>query len=310
MRILLALAIIITGCTGTRYQQNVTPPPALEYSKRIKLERELARARFENNHLRRRHPRVRHVKDFPNDYQNQLYKEDLIRPEELVTNTNPPEVIKKDYSDLNDFSDYRMDYNGPLSLGDPGLSSSLWQEGRRGNELYRDFRAWQPMDLITITINENSQGIKQANTQVKQESTILAGITKLLGFETDVVEKNPNIEAADLPGLINAGTTNDYKGQGDTQRRSSLTASISAMVAEVLPSGVLRIEGEKIIKVNDEEQIIVISGLVRPRDINSRNTVDSSNVAQLRIDYFGKGMLGNVQHEGWLSSILRNVWPF
>lgn len=310
MKKLIILAIILSGCVGSRYQQSITPPPALEYSKRIKLERELARARYENKHLKTKFPRVSHIKDFPNDYKNELYREEVIKPEELVTNFNAPEVIKKDFRDLNDFSDYRMDYNGPLSLGDPGLGSSLWQEGRRGNELYRDFRAWQPMDLITIAIDENSQGIKQANTIVREESTLLAGITKLLGFETDVVEKNPNISAGDLPALLNAETTNEFRGIGDTQRRSSLTANISAMVAEVLPSGVLRIEGEKIIKVNAEEQIIVISGLVRPRDIDSRNTVNSANVAQLRIDYFGKGMLGDAQSGGWLSSLVSKIWPF
>lgn len=305
----LAFMIIFQACMMPGHHNlasNIVP--AKEYSNKIKLKEELARARMENDYLKN-YPQVKYIKDYPQVYKNDLYVEKELKAEDIITNENTPEIIKEDYS-MPTISDLRRDYNSPLSLGDPGLNSSLWQEGRRGNDLFRDHRAWQPMDLITIEIIENSQGIKQANTQVRQESTLLTGISKLLGFETDVVNKNPNINPADLSGLISANTTNDYRGQGDTQRRSSLTASISAMVAEVLPSGVLRIEGEKLITVNDEEQVIVISGIVRPRDITSRNTVNSSQIAQLRIDYFGNGMLGEVQSEGWLSTIIRKIWPF
>ena len=82
------------------------------------------------------------------------------------------------------------------------------------------------------------------------------------------------------------------------------------MVAEVLPSGILRIEGQKIISVNSEEQVMVISGLVRPRDINSANEVDSSKIANMRIDYYGKGIVGEAQVGGWLGRLMRLIWPF
>jgi flagellar L-ring protein precursor FlgH len=82
------------------------------------------------------------------------------------------------------------------------------------------------------------------------------------------------------------------------------------MVAEVLPSGVLRIEGQKIISVNNEEQVMVISGLVRPRDINSENQIDSSRLANMRIDYYGSGIVGEAQRGAWLSRLMRTLWPF
>jgi flagellar L-ring protein precursor FlgH len=82
------------------------------------------------------------------------------------------------------------------------------------------------------------------------------------------------------------------------------------VVAEVLPSGLLRIEGEKIIAVNNEEQIMVISGLVRQRDISSDNEVNASKIAQIRIDYYGNGTVGEAQYGGWLARALRIVWPF
>lgn len=202
----------------------------------------------------------------------------------------------------------RRDYNGPLSLGDPGVSASLWKESRGSNDIFRDDRAWQPMDLITIVVSEKSEGSKEADTEIKSKSSVEAVIEEFLGFEDDLEEKDK--KGIDPKQLIQASTTNDFKGEGETTRKGKLTAKISAMVAEVLPSGILRIEGEKIIAVNSEEQIMKISGLVRPRDITSENEVDSSKIADMRIDYYGQGTVGEAQSGGWLGRLVRKVWPF
>jgi flagellar L-ring protein precursor FlgH len=197
----------------------------------------------------------------------------------------------------------KREYAGPLSLGDPGVSASLWRESRGGNNLFYDYRAWQPMDLITIVVSEDAEGTKEADTEVKSKTSIELAIEKFLGFETNFTDIDPG-------SLIKADSKNDFKGEGETTRKDSLTARISAMVAEVLPSGVLRIEGEKIISVNNEEQIMVISGLVRPRDVNSDNEVASNKVANMRIDYYGRGTVGEAQYGGWLGRGLRKIWPF
>ncbi len=198
-------------------------------------------------------------------------------------------------------------YSGPLELGDPGVGASLWRESRIGNEVFRDFRAWQPMDIVTIVVNETSLGRHFGLTEVKGKSQYLAAIENFFGLE----EQTQNwSQPPDLTSLIKAQTQNDYKGEGQTNRQTQLTARISAVVAEVLPSGLLRIEGEKIISVNNEEQVLVISGLVRPRDITSDNEVLSSKVAQTRIDYYGKGTVGEAQYGGWGARLLRLIWPF
>jgi flagellar L-ring protein precursor FlgH len=198
-------------------------------------------------------------------------------------------------------------YTGPLELGDPGVGASLWRETRMGNEVYRDFRAWQPMDLLTIIINEVSIGRHDADTEVKSKSEYFAAIENFLGLEEQTQQWN---HPPDLSSLIKAQTKDDFKGEGQTNRQAQLTARMSAVVAEVLPSGLLRIEGEKIISVNNEEQVMVISGLVRPRDITSDNEVVSTKIAQIRIDYYGKGTVGEAQYGGWLGRILRIIWPF
>jgi flagellar L-ring protein precursor FlgH len=202
---------------------------------------------------------------------------------------------------------YPQPYRGPLDAGDPGVTASLWRESQGGNEPFRDFRAWQTMDLITIVVSEQSLGQQLANTEVKSKSAYLAAIENFFGLEQQTQNwTNP----PDLTSLIQATTQNDFRGEGRTIRQAQLNARISAVVAEVLPSGLLRIEGEKIIAVNNEEQVMVISGLVRQRDINSNNEINASQIAQIRIDYYGKGTVGEAQYGGWLSRVLRILWPF
>ena len=206
------------------------------------------------------------------------------------------------------------DYNGALSLGDPGVSASLWQESRGETNLFHDFRAWQPMDLITINVVEKSEGKKKADTDVKTESTFQTAIQNFFGYENDVKERNLGADGktskVDLANLINASASSEFKGEGETGRTDTLKAQISAMVVEVLPGGLLRIEGERIISMNNEEQIMVLTGLARTRDISSDNQIDSVKIANLRIDYFGRGALGNAQYGGWLGNLLRMLWPF
>lgn len=201
------------------------------------------------------------------------------------------------------------DYNGPLSFGDPGLTASLWHESSAGNDIYRDQRAFQPMDLITIVVIETTKGEKKANTETKEKSNVQASINNLLGLEdpSNFGKINKNL---DLSNLIKAATENNFKAEGTTKREGTLKARMSAMVAEVLPSGILRIEGEKIVSMNSEEEVMVISGLVRTRDITSDNEVDSSKIANLRIDFYGNGTLGEAQVGGWLGRFMRLVWPF
>jgi len=198
------------------------------------------------------------------------------------------------------------DYLGPLSLGDPGVSASLWREGR-DMSLVRDYRAFQPYDLITISVVEKSEGSKEADTEIKQDSSFSATIKKLLGLEDYFKTINKNLDPNNP--LIDATLASSYKSEGETTRKGNLKAKISAMVMEVLPSGILRVEGEKIISVNNEDEIMVISGLIRPEDVSSDNEVDSSKVANVRVDYFGKGSVGNAQSGGWLGNIIRSLWP-
>jgi flagellar L-ring protein precursor FlgH len=114
----------------------------------------------------------------------------------------------------------------------------------------------------------------------------------------------------DLSNLINANASSKFDGSGSTTRKENLNATISAKVVEILPNGNFQIEGRRNVKVNDEDQVIFVEGTVRPRDINTDNTINSSYIADARITYGGKGIISDRQSPGWLMNIIDKVWPF
>lgn len=201
-------------------------------------------------------------------------------------------------------------YRSPLEFGDPGATASLWRENR-GISLMRDIRAFAPMDLISILIIEDTEARSQADTKLSKNSSFTAAITSLLGLDSKIEDSNNSTTSpVSLDNAIGTETSSEFNGKGETNRRGRLRGTVSAMVAEVLPSGILRIEGQKIISTNGEEEVMTISGLVRPEDVNTMNEIDSRKVANMRIDYSGRGTVGRQQSPGWAIALLDAIWPF
>lgn len=195
-------------------------------------------------------------------------------------------------------------YYDKQMIGNP----SLWPDESASDSLFRDFRAHQPMDVITILINEKTEGKKKADTKAESKFNILAGIASFFGVETKSWEANN--QALDSENLIQAKTESKLDAKGETKREGFLKSRISAVIMEVLPNGLLRVEGTKIVSMNAEEEVMVISGLIRPRDVDATNMVDSSRIANMRIDFYGKGSLGDVQEAGWGYRVFKAIWPF
>ena len=89
-----------------------------------------------------------------------------------------------------------------------------------------------------------------------------------------------------------------------------MTATVAARVVNVLPDGLLRIEGARQTKVNNETQYLVVAGLIRSRDVASDNSVLSTQIADAQISYYGEGVIADKQKPGWLTRLLDNIWPF
>lgn len=183
---------------------------------------------------------------------------------------------------------------------------SLWPGEQ--HSIYADHKARTVGDLVTITISEKASASKQATTETDRTSSMTAGIPHLFGIENSQwLADNPNI---DIANLVEANFANSFKGSGTTVRKENLVASLTAQVIDVYANGNLKIRGGKEVQVNNEIQVIYMTGIIRPVDILANNTVDSKHVLNAKISYTGKGAISDKQKPGWLLRTLDNIWPF
>jgi flagellar L-ring protein precursor FlgH len=134
-----------------------------------------------------------------------------------------------------------------------------------------------------------------------------AGMPGMFGLENTGVFKN---NFSDLAKILNASNSSKFAGSGSTSRQENLNATITARVVDVMTNGNLLIEGRRNIKVNEEDQIIILEGTIRSRDIALDNTVNSIYIADARISYAGRGIISDRQSPGWLMNFLDKIWPF
>lgn len=184
-------------------------------------------------------------------------------------------------------------------------NGSIWQS--TSVNLTDDLKARRRGDIITIVISETASASKAANTGTSRDSSMSAGMPAMLGLENTGIIKN---NFADLAKILSASSNSSFKGAGSTSRQENLNATITARVIDVQANGNLMIEGRRNIKVNEEDQIIVLEGIVRTRDITPDNTVNSIYVADARISYSGRGIVSDQQSPGWLFTIFNKIWPF
>src|SRR5579864_1974379 len=180
--------------------------------------------------------------------------------------------------------------------------NSLWRNGSRS--FFKDQRAHQIGDLLTVTVNITDQANFANETQRSRTVTEDSGITAFLG-------SNLLTGKTALPGrLLTADATASTDGKGSIQRQESLTTNIAAVVTQLLPNGNLVVEGKQEIRVNFEKRELIVAGIVRPEDIQSDNTIDSSKIAQARIAYGGHGQITDVQQPRYGQQVMDVLLPF
>lgn len=181
------------------------------------------------------------------------------------------------------FPNYEIDQNGSLFSTNYGVA------------LFQDRRAFRIGDILTVELNEQTRSSKKAGTSFGKTSDVnIAPI--ILGNKT----------YADFN--VSGGADRDFSGASSSSQQNSLSGSITVMVQEVLPNGVLRIRGEKWLKLNQGNEFIRLSGLVRVDDINGMNRVSSERLADARITYSGRGTLADANEAGWLSRFFTSSW--
>lgn len=197
-----------------------------------------------------------------------------------------------------------------VTLHDPGPPSapgSLWDEEKARVLIGMDGIAHRVGDFITVRIEESAQTESSADTSTSRESENAAGITSLFGIEKSILKANSNMGAEIGMG---AASSSSFDGEGSTSRKGVLIATLTCKVVDVLPNGNLVIWGWKQVRSNRETQYLVLTGQVRPRDIQIDNTVQSSLLAEARIEYTGSGVISDKQGPGIGSRIMDWVWPF
>lgn len=178
----------------------------------------------------------------------------------------------------------------------PLAASSLWSEGA-GSLYITPQRTWQVGDLITVIIVEQAQATQTAGTETQKKSGMGVGVELPLEVLEPLGSAKADIEGGDR-----------LRSTGRTVRGGTLRATLTAEVKALGESGNLRIEGRQTIVVNGETQEIVLSGLVRPEDIYSDNSVLSTSLAEAQIAYQGTGTLGAKQRQGIITRFFH--WLF
>ena len=182
--------------------------------------------------------------------------------------------------------------------------NSLWRNGSRS--FFKDQRAHQIGDLLTVTVNITDQANFANETQRQRTATEDTGITAFIGSAL----LGQSATKALTGRTFQADSISQTDGKGSIVRQETLQTNVAAIVTQVLPNGNLVVEGKQEIRVNYEKRELIVAGIVRPEDIQSDNTIDSSKIAQARIAYGGHGEISDIQQPRYGSQVMDVLLPF
>jgi len=187
-------------------------------------------------------------------------------------------------------------------------TGSLWHDESPLARLYADNRPARVGDIVTIKVIEDAKGSKSASTTTSKDSsfenTFKGSIASFFGISEQAKQ------FASPSASLKVTGADKYDGSGATTRADQLTASMTALVIEVLPNGNLKIQGHREVVINSERQTMEMTGIIRPIDVDSKNVVLSTAIADAKISYTGFGVVDDKQHPGWFVRLLNWVSPF
>lgn len=166
--------------------------------------------------------------------------------------------------------------------------------------LFEDRRARMVGDTLTINIVEKTQAGKKSNSSAERTQSLDVSVPTIIGV--------PGKTAQGM--TIKADDSNKFAGKGESNANNNFTGTITCTVIEVLPNGNLLVSGEKVMSINQGDEFIRFSGVINPMHITSANTVQSTQVADARIEYKANGAIDSAQVMGWLARFFLSVLPF
>ncbi|HEX5213092.1 MAG TPA: flagellar basal body L-ring protein FlgH [Pseudolabrys sp.] len=181
--------------------------------------------------------------------------------------------------------------------------NSLWRNGSRA--FFKDQRAHQIGDILTVQVNITDKANLSNETQRQRTTSEDSGITNFFG-KTKVPILNTTVPTR----ILTTDSNMAADGKGSINRSEALQTNVAAVVTQVLPNGNLVVEGKQEIRVNFEIRELIVAGIVRPEDIQSDNTIDSSKIAQARIAYGGRGQVTDIQQDPYGQQLMQILLPF
>lgn len=169
-------------------------------------------------------------------------------------------------------------------------------------DLFADRKARLVGDILTINLTERTQASKSSSTSTKKDDSVDLGAPTLFGKQTTLNGR---------PLSFGVNGAREFTGEGQSSQSNQLTGQITVTVAQRLRNGALLVRGEKLLNINQGQETVRISGIVRAEDIAQDNTVPSTRVADARIAYTGRGTLADANTQGWLARFFNSKWmPF
>lgn len=195
----------------------------------------------------------------------------------------------------------------PMPAPQPAVynPNSLWRNGSRA--FFKDQRAHQVGDILTVKVKFTDKATLENDTSRSRKNNEDSGVTDYIGSKT----LGASAAKAILPGrILTADSTASSEGKGSIDRKEELQTNVAGVVTQVLPNGNLVIEGKQEVRVNYEIRELIVAGVVRPEDIESDNTIDSTKIAEARIAYGGRGQLTDIQQPRYGQQVLDVLLPF
>ncbi len=200
----------------------------------------------------------------------------------------------------------------PLSMPMPSpqvalpLANTLWRNGSRA--FFKDQRAAQVGDIVTVLVNITDTADVENNTTAGHTGSETMGLPNLFGVESAL----PRIlaKAVNPSSLVSASSANSSGGTGTLKRNETVTLRLAGVITQVLPNGNLVVAARQEMRVNSELRELQVSGVIRPQDVASDNTVHHDRMAEARIAYGGRGQLSDVQQPRWGQQVLDILLPF
>jgi flagellar L-ring protein precursor FlgH len=193
----------------------------------------------------------------------------------------------------------------PMPTPQPASYSpnSLWRSGSRA--FFKDQRAHQVGDILTVKVKITDKASLENETSRSRKNNEDSGVDNFFGKS-----KVPIMNTAVPTRIFTADSNASSDGKGSIDRKEELLTNIAAVITQLLPNGNLVIEGRQEVRVNFEIRELIVAGIVRPEDIESDNTIDSSKIAQARIAYGGRGQITDVQQPRYGQQALDVLLPF